>query len=279
MQVYPLLEYHDQSPCMELCEKLGGRSPSVKTFKDWEYVYKEVQHFSLNPHDLPNYIWLSATEGENSIESHWPKGINAEEGIWRDFYTGEELTNFTKPWKSHNGDAEEGDDANCIFYSPHYFPEESWIEGPCQAQNFGCMCSFETFPVLFLRGFCTDSDLEVIYTVKQFPGDLADVLLLGKANSQIRFQKNHKLWTLQSSMSNITALSTASQISFALGTQNWTITGDNPASACSSNGDTYIREMKLTGGQFHAKKTRFELTISKTSFLGPNLLVRPHVVH
>ena len=42
VQVYPLMEYHDQSTCMELCEKLGGRSPSVKTFKDWEYVYKEV---------------------------------------------------------------------------------------------------------------------------------------------------------------------------------------------------------------------------------------------
>ena len=32
-------------------------------------------------------------------------------------------------------------------------------------------------------------------------------------------------------------------------------------------------------GQFHAKKTRFEVTTSKTSYLGPNLLVRPHVVH
>ena len=32
-------------------------------------------------------------------------------------------------------------------------------------------------------------------------------------------------------------------------------------------------------GQFHAKKTRFEVTTSKTSFFGPNLLVRPHVVH
>ena len=32
-------------------------------------------------------------------------------------------------------------------------------------------------------------------------------------------------------------------------------------------------------GQFHAKKTRFEVTTLKTSFLGPNLLVRPHVVH
>ena len=35
----------------------------------------------------------------------------------------------------------------------------------------------------------------------------------------------------------------------------------------------------MLNGQFHAKKTRFEVTTSKTSFLGPNLLVRPHVVH
>ena len=37
--------------------------------------------------------------------------------------------------------------------------------------------------------------------------------------------------------------------------------------------------LPLTAGQFHAKKTRFEVTTSKTSFLGPNLLVRPPVVH
>ena len=37
--------------------------------------------------------------------------------------------------------------------------------------------------------------------------------------------------------------------------------------------------VSVVDGQFHAKKTRFEVTTSKTSFLGPNLLVRPHVVH
>ena len=40
-----------------------------------------------------------------------------------------------------------------------------------------------------------------------------------------------------------------------------------------------IQKNKTPVGQFRAKKTRFEVTISKTSFLGPNLLVRPHVVH
>ena len=34
-----------------------------------------------------------------------------------------------------------------------------------------------------------------------------------------------------------------------------------------------------TAGQFHAKRTRFEVTISKSSFLGLNMLVRPHEVH
>ena len=35
----------------------------------------------------------------------------------------------------------------------------------------------------------------------------------------------------------------------------------------------------LNAGQFHPKRTRFEVTTSKTSFLGTNMLVRPHVVH
>ena len=35
----------------------------------------------------------------------------------------------------------------------------------------------------------------------------------------------------------------------------------------------------LLTGQFHVKRTRFEVTISKSSFLDLNMLVRPHEVH
>ena len=36
MNVFPMNEYHYQSDCMKHCEKLKGRSPSVKTKKEWE---------------------------------------------------------------------------------------------------------------------------------------------------------------------------------------------------------------------------------------------------
>ena len=89
VQVYPMQGYQEQSTCMELCQKLGGQSPSVKTLKEWEYLYKEVQHISPDPRQLPDYIWLSATEGDRNLWrlENWPKGTEAEEGKWRDYYT------------------------------------------------------------------------------------------------------------------------------------------------------------------------------------------------
>ena len=52
-----------------------------------------------NPPHLPT--WLSAIQGDaggalDKLE-HWPEGASAEESIWRDYYTGEQLQNYTKP--------------------------------------------------------------------------------------------------------------------------------------------------------------------------------------
>ena len=63
MHVFPLKEYHDHSYCMQLCEKLGGRAPPVKTFDEWQDFVKEVKHIQVEPLGLPERLWLSATEG------------------------------------------------------------------------------------------------------------------------------------------------------------------------------------------------------------------------
>ena len=63
MRVFPLKEYHDHSYCMQLCEKLGGRAPSVKTFDEWQAFVEEVKHIQVEPLGLPERLWLSATEG------------------------------------------------------------------------------------------------------------------------------------------------------------------------------------------------------------------------
>ena len=71
---------------------------------------------------------MSATEGDigNKLKNggelgkldHWPSGVNAKEGVWRDFYTGEQLENYTIPWATTNGDKDKGDTYNCIYFGP-----------------------------------------------------------------------------------------------------------------------------------------------------------------
>ena len=50
-----------------------------------------IKAISPDPSRLPKRIWLSATEGdiENELKKldHWPEGVEAEEGVWRDYYT------------------------------------------------------------------------------------------------------------------------------------------------------------------------------------------------
>ena len=93
MHVYPMTEDHRHSHCMQHCEKLGGRSPSVGTFDEWKSFSEEVQHNNVDP----LFLWLSATEGDKNLHlsrlDHWPEGIEAVEGVWRDYYTGDELGN------------------------------------------------------------------------------------------------------------------------------------------------------------------------------------------
>ena len=112
---------------MELCKMLGVHSPSVRTKKEWENMLKEVKAVSPDPSRLPSRIWLSATEGDVGQKddadlklgklNHWPKGTKAEEGVLRDYSTGEQLENDTKPWWSSNGDTEVGEAYNCIYFS------------------------------------------------------------------------------------------------------------------------------------------------------------------
>ena len=142
INVFPMIDYHDHSDCMDHCKKLGGRSPSVRTKMEWENFMKEIKAVSPDPSRLPEKIWLSATEGDIEFElgelDHWPEGTRAEEGVWRDYYTGVQLENFTKPWDSSNGDTALGDTYNCISFHPTSAEVKSWTEQYCEGLNEGC---------------------------------------------------------------------------------------------------------------------------------------------
>ena len=194
MNVFPMNErQHYQSDCMKHCEKLGGRSPSVKTKKEWENLLKEVKVISPDPSKLTERIWMSATEGDIEGElmrlDHWPEGVEAGEGVWRDYYTGELLENHTKPWFTSMGDKEMGDTHNCIYFKPMWASTKSWVEWKCVAYDSrGCPCIYDSPPLIHLRGFCPDTDLEHDrYTVTQSAADPSNIILVGRLGARIQY--------------------------------------------------------------------------------------------
>ena len=71
MHIYFPIYFHNH--CMRHCEKLGGHSPSLKTFGEWQTFVDEVQRIKF----VPGVLWLSATEGDKngnlSRLDHWPR--------------------------------------------------------------------------------------------------------------------------------------------------------------------------------------------------------------
>ena len=108
----------------------------------------------------------------------------------------------------------------------------------------GCTCSYETTPILQMRGICSDSYMDTTYTPMQLPAKPTDVFMVGKYFSEIQFNSLHQ-WAIRSMRYTVNARSDASHNSYALGKHNWTIYEDN--TKCSKDQSSYNIEMKLTG--------------------------------
>ena len=119
------------------------RAPPVTTEDEWENLKMEVNMITQDRSILP-YMWLSATEGDNdnTLERlvHWPetevvnnetKKFEAVETIWRDFYTGQRLDNWTKPYYYDSKDTTYGDTFNCMAAYTDEPWRESWYESEC----------------------------------------------------------------------------------------------------------------------------------------------------
>ena len=173
--------------------------------------------------------------------------IIASEGVWRDYYTGEELANFTKPWLDSNLDKSKEESFNCIIYDPIADITSSWEEWQCSDFDMACPCSYESQPILHLRGHCPDTYIEhKRYTPMQLQTDPTDVVIVGMMNAQIRHNSTSEEWTLQDNgYSDAIAVTNASHESYALGKHTWTILGDNKR--CSKGELSYKIQMKLTG--------------------------------
>ena len=106
--------------------------------------------------------------------------------------------------------------------------------------------------MLYLRGSCPDTNIkDVTFVPMQLQDDQTGIPMIGRVSSQLKYNSSLSQWILQDSRSNTTAMTEASQLSYALGKNNWTIRGDSIA--CSKDGSPYTIEMKLTG----CNKTEF----------------------
>ena len=201
-------------------------------------------------------MWLSATEGDVGQNlaklGHWPetelvnnetKKLEAVETIWRDFYTGQRLDNWTKPYYYEQKDQMYGADENCILAYTGSPWEYSWDEWNCYSVARSCPCSYPTQPLLRLRGLCSLTLIHNVFSPKQLPGNPGNMILLGQLANRIEYNDTNSQWMLTDALHNVTAMSQATKLSYLLGKHEWTISEDDNC----GKGRPYKTFLKLTG--------------------------------
>ena len=262
--------------CMQHCQKIsGGRSPPVTTREQWVNLTKEFDlitpGLSRDLSILPR-LWLSVTEGDKkgNLErlGHWPETelvdnnvikLEAQEETWRDYYSGERVMNWTKPYHLNDEDTLKGKADNCMVAFTKTWRdalgtnkewEKSWYEESCSnSAEQSCPCQYPGQPLLKLRGLCQNSLIEKVskekfFTMKHFPGNPDNIILLGLISNRIEYDDSHSQWILTDAESNVNATSEATKPSFLLGKHLWTISNDD--SQCGK-GKPYTTLLKLTG--------------------------------
>ena len=112
-------------------------------------------------------------------------------------------------------------------------------------QGQGCPCTYDSPPLIHLRGFCPNTALEhLTYTVTQSATDPRNIIIIGSKRARIEYDPLLTQWVYSDPTNSMTARSTASPNSFALGKHNWTLPLDT--FQCFG-GKEYTLEMKLTG--------------------------------
>ena len=222
-----MADFKSHQDCMQHCEKIAnGRSPPVTTEEEWESLKTGI--YLVNP-EIQMYVtdlWLSATEGDKNSElerlDHWPETelvenqtmkLEAVETIWRDFYTGQRLNNWSLPY--YEEDTKYNDTSNCMA-SWLMDIDESWTEWHCYTFDMGCPCSYPAQPLLRLRGLCSPLT-DDLFTPKQLPDNPRNMILLGQVSTRIEYNDTSSQWVLTNARSDVTAVSPATELSYLLG--------------------------------------------------------------
>ena len=186
---------------------------------------------------------------------HWRKNIEVGKHVWRNYYTGEKLEDYPKPFLPSN---QFKDDDRCLVIKTSW-PDNnyvipfntSWMAKTCTQAWMMCPCQNQDLPALmYLRGLCPSSllrtkypDKGLLYTPIQYQPSLL-TLFSGGMSSTIHFFENK--WRIEDTVHNATAETTASKEDYALGKHEWLITGDD-INCQKTKGENYSTFLKLTG--------------------------------
>ena len=212
---------------MRHCQKLGdGRSPPVTTPQHLLSMQSEIEAIALeNPGILPN-MWLP---------------LVAEEGVWRDYYTGEGAETI-------RGEQYNQYDCFKALTEEIGLNPRPWTECECEQSQMSCMCEYTRYPVVTLRGLCPQLYKKRVVDSKFIPfqnrSSPVEFHWQGLRHSTLRLNAIDKKWRLSSSMSQVSAiLIDGPRLSFGLGFHEWEVSGD---SWCKE-GKSYKTLLKFTG--------------------------------
>merc|ERR1711989_182870 len=114
---------------MHHCENLGSRVPSMASFEEWTKLQTFLKRNIFDKGLYTLQIWLPIEDWET-------------EGVWKDFYTGQVVENYTHPWIGSKPDG--GKAENCA----RLFDENNWNDKSCNHPNYACMCSHKSTTIL-----------------------------------------------------------------------------------------------------------------------------------
>ena len=263
--------------CMAHCKKLGTRYPPLSSYDD-------VVNLAIDLSDDVSYVWLPVTDGVKSKglkrPDHWAESILAKPGVWRDFYTGEQI-NTTDLELGEEQCFDTYPDSHCIQTDSYTtFSSDCSVE-PIMKCPF-CMCeNNKQNPKhsLLLRGLCPSSFLRtgnfkrgLFYALHSTQleenhmttPNAKQFFYVGGMSSRIDFDETSSQWILTETQTNTSAVSLARVETFAVGKYNWTISDDHNRCQDENGAENgkYRTELKLTG-------CKPGFVIESNSFLSP----------
>ena len=111
--------------CMQFCENVGSRAPSVITLPEWNALRGFFEQAYNDDVLYAKFIWLA---------------IDNKDGEWKDYYTRQKM-NFTPPWVNFGSTM----DQQC----GHQVNEDSWTDVQCKRSDLACACTRQ--PRAYLR--------------------------------------------------------------------------------------------------------------------------------